>query len=56
MHSAFSHDYKYKYKHLLSTDYDHLKPFFKKFYSQFEPEYKHPYVGMNKNRPSNLIF
>lgn len=56
MHTHFAKNYKYKFRHLLTTDYSHLKPFFRKFYSEFEPECKLPFHGMNPKINSNVQF
>jgi hypothetical protein len=56
MHSLLAKNYRYKFKHLLNSDYEYLKPFFKKFYSEFEPLYKMPYHGMSPRIKTTLIF
>lgn len=49
MQEALAKNYKFKYMYLLNNDFAHLKPFYKKFYSLFEPELKRPFCGMNPN-------
>ena len=49
--------YRYKYSYLLHNDFAHLKSFFIKFYSLFEPEGRRPFSGMNPNiGKHDLIF
>lgn len=56
MHEYLANGYRFKYKHLLNADYSHLKPFWKKFYSEFEPETKRPFIGMNPKLKEDLLF
>ena len=42
---------------MLHNDFAHLRPFFKKFYSLFEPKVKRPFYGMNPNyNEKELLF
>jgi hypothetical protein len=57
MHEHLAKVYRFKYTYLLHNDFAHLKPFFKKFYSLFEPQVKRPFHGMNPNiSKQELVF
>lgn len=49
MHEFLAKTYRFKYSYLLNNDFAHLKPFYKKFYSLFEPQLKRPFHGTNPN-------
>ena len=54
MHQHLAKKYRYKYQHLLNADYSYLKPFFKKFYHEFQPEVLRPFHGMNPKLQENI--
>lgn len=47
LHELLARHYRYKYSYLLHNDFAHLRPFFNKFYSHFQPEVRRPFTGMN---------
>jgi len=55
LHEHLAKDYRFKYAYLLHNDFPHLKPFFKKFYSLFEPQIKRPFHGMNPSISRHLL-
>lgn len=55
MHEELATQYHFKYDHLYLNNYNHLQPFYRKFYAEFQPQTTRSFRGMNPQLDSNEV-